>query len=404
MPAPVTAINYGRLLLLGVAMPAGLALVNRLVLNSGTIRYFDGPAAIALFGFYVLQVAGVSWAMATDIRPWPLRWIIYGWTMLLVDLQLAFLIESVYSDAVRCLSSGIFAGQFGLFVVWGVMSRDSIFWRIPALLVLLAVYWNCYWILVLLGQPSGGFLNWSDLVVMQTVLLSILCGCLRLAGFSLAIVSNDSEAAPAGSGRKLLQFGIRDVLIGTTALALLLALAKAGDLLTLRYVRHIYERGFLFIFATAICTAIVLIIALWAALGRGEVLARITTLVTVSFTVGCCIAWYCLYIGRPQAMVPMRPTRPIYWLLHFYLAGYWWIGWMFLAGALLAAFLLIYRRLGYRLGRHVPCARPESLTGPSSGLPATKPRRCSSTTRFMSAVRSPIDAPLLSVKQMTKDK
>src|SRR4029453_11771862 len=149
VPTSAQTINYGRLLLLGVAMPAGLALANRLILNSGTIGFFNGPGAIALFSFYALQVAGVSLALATDIRPWPLRWIIYGWTMLLIDLQLAFLIESVHSDAVPCLSRGMFAGQLSLFVVWGIMARDSIAWRLPALLVVLAVYWNCYSMLVL---------------------------------------------------------------------------------------------------------------------------------------------------------------------------------------------------------------------------------------------------------------
>lgn len=347
-------MNYGRLLLLGVAMPAGLALANRLILHSGTIGFFNGPGAIALFSFYVLQVAGVSLAVATDIRPWPLRWIIYGWTMLLIDLQLAFLTESTNSEAVRSLSSAMFAGQLSLFVVWGVMARDSIVWRIPALIVLLAVYWNCYSTLVLIAQRTWGYVDWSDLVVMQTILLSILCGCLRLAGFSLAIVLSGNDTTPAGSGRSLLQFGIRDVLIGTTSLALLLGLAKAGDLLTLEYARRIYDRGFLFVFAIAISTAIVLIFALWAALGRGEVLARITTLVAVSFAVGCSIGWYCLNFGQPQTRAALfKPATTTFWVDHFYAAGYWWIGWMFLAGALLAAYLLIYRRLGYRLVRIV---------------------------------------------------
>ena len=31
--------------------------------------------------------------------------------------------------------------------------------------------------------------------------------------------------------------------------------------------------------------------------------------------------------------------------------GYWWIGWMFLTGVLLASSLIIYRTLGYRLVR-----------------------------------------------------
>lgn len=358
MHASNSAVNYRRLLLVGVAMPAGLALANRLILHQGTIGYFDGMLVVALFAFYVLQIGGVSWAVATYIQPWPLRWIIYAWTMLLIDLQLAFLIQSVYSDAVPCLSSGIFAGQLSLFVVWGILARGPLVWRLPALAVVLVVYLNFYSMLVLMRQPNWMFMSWSDLVVMQTVVLSILCGCLRLAGFSLALVSDDTVSAnnqetPAGPGRKsLLQFGIRDVLIGTTSLAFLLALAKAGDLLNLQYVRHIYDRGFLFVIAIAIGTAAVLIVALWSALGRGHVLIRAVTLLAASLAVGWPLGWYCVHIGQPQARAAMfTPATTTYWLNHFYSVGYWWLGWMVLTGALLAASLVIYRTLGYRLVR-----------------------------------------------------
>ena len=256
-----------------------------------------------LFGFYVLQIGGVGWAVATYIQPWPLRWIIYAWTMLLIDLQLAFLTQSVYSDAVRSLSSGIFAGQLSLFVVWGILASGPLVWRLPALLVVLWVYLNFYSMLVLMRQPNWMFLNWSDLVVMQTVVLSILCGCLRLAGFSLGpFVHRSRQQGSASRPRPQIaaQFGIRDVLIGTTSLALLLALAKAGDLLTLQYVRHIYDRGFLFVFAIAIGTAAVLIVALWAALGRGHVLVRAVTLLAASLAVGWPLGWYCVNIAQPR--------------------------------------------------------------------------------------------------------
>jgi hypothetical protein len=357
MPASNSAVNYRHLLLVGVAMPAGLALANRLILNQGTLGYFDGMLVIALFGFYVLQVAGVGWAVAKFVQPWPLRWIIYAWTMLLIDLQLLFLSQSVSSEAVRSLSHGIFAGQLSLFVVWGILAGGPLVWRLPALLVVLWVYLNFYSLLVLMRQPNWMFLSWSDLVVMQTVVLSILCGALRLAGFSLALVSDDTVSAgnqqtPAGPGRRsLLQFGIRDVLIATTSLALLLALAKAGDLLTLQYVRHIYDRGFLFVFTIAIGTAAVVIVALWSALGRGHILIRAVTLLAASLAVGWPLGWYCVNIGQPSSQATMFTTSHAYWLDQWYSPGYWWLGWMFLTGALLAASLVIYRTLGYRLVR-----------------------------------------------------
>jgi hypothetical protein len=229
--------------------------------------------------------------------------------------------------------------------------------------VLLAVYWSCYTMLIRIGQQSwDAFVSWSDLVVMQTVLLSIPCGCLRLAGFSLAIVTPDNDTVPAGTSRRSLQFGIRDVLIGTTSLALLLAVAKAGDFLTVRYLRHIYDHGFLFVFTIAISTAAVLIVALWAALGRGHVLVRAITLLVASLAVGGPLGWYCVNIGQPQAMAiwaaPNASATTAYWLQHWYAPGYWWLGWMFLAGTLLAASLVIYRTLGYRLVRGTGASQP----------------------------------------------
>jgi hypothetical protein len=356
MSEPATALNYRRLLLVGVLLPAALAWANHLLLHSAQVSRWDGMRIAPVFGFYVLQIGCVGWAVAKYIQPWPLRWLIYGWTMLLTDLQLLVLVNSDFSDAIRCLSSGIFAGQLSLFVVWGIMARGSIGWRLPALVVLLAVYWSCYTMLIRIGQQSwDAFVSWSDLVVMQTVFLSILCGCLRLAGFSLVIVTPDNDTVPAGTSRRSLQFGIRDVLIGTTSLALLLAVAKAGDFLTVRYLRHIYDHGFLFVFTIAISTAAVLIVALWAALGRGHVLVRAITLLVASLAVGGPLGWYCVNIGQPQAMAiwaaPNASATTAYWLQHWYAPGYWWLGWMFLAGTLLAASLVIYRTLGYRLVR-----------------------------------------------------
>jgi len=340
-----------RILMVGAVLPAVLALANRQLLSPGTIGYYSGPLVAAPFGFYVLQLACVSWAVATYVRLWPLRWIIYGWTLLLIDLQLAVLTQSVYSDAVRCLASGLLAGQLSLFVVWGVLSRDALVWRLPALLVLVVVCWNFYGTLVLMQQQSWDYLHWSDLVLMQTVLLAVLCGCLRLAGFGLEIVASDREAALASERPQALQFGIRDVLIATTILAIVLAAGKAGDLLTLQFVRQFYDRGLLLVLIIAVSTALVLIVALWSALGRGHIVFRAATLLFVSLAVGGPLAWYCVHIGQPTAQTSrFLPNFP-YWLDVWYRPGYWWLGWMFLAGAVLAASLLVYRTLGYRLVR-----------------------------------------------------
>jgi hypothetical protein len=196
---------------------------------------------------------------------------------------------------------------------------------------------------------------------MQTVLLSLLCGCLRGIGFSLAITSESiPETRDGRNSSKAIQFGIRDVLIGTTSLAVVLALAKAGDLLTGRYVRVLYEHGFLLVLTIATATAAVLIVALWAALGRGGAVARIVTLVSVSLAVGAPLGWYC-----KQQRAAIAWNGP-WWLIQWYETGYWWIGWIFLTGTLLAASLLVYRVLGYRLVRWARAAQTQDAAADSA--------------------------------------
>jgi len=136
------------------------------------------------------------------------------------------------------------------------------------------------------------------------------------------------------------------VLIGTTVLAVLLGIAKVGDLLTARFVQRTYAVGFLLIAMVAVSTAAVLLVSIWASLGRGRSALRILVLVLSSLGVGAPLAWYSVYIGQP-----MMARNLDYRFLHWYATGYWWIGWMFLTATLLAAALIIFRTLGYRLVR-----------------------------------------------------
>ena len=344
-----STLNYRRLLLVGIGLPALLALVNHLLLREEYEGVHLVPSPV-LFAFYVAQVGLVSWAAARFLQPWPLRWIISTWMMILLDLQLATLTSGHSVEAIDCLASAIIAGQLGIFIVWGVLGSGPFVWRLPAWIVIAVILWNLFWVLVDLGKLESRyryFIDWNALLLVQAGLLIVLCGILRLCGFSLRIVVAESDATQGKPAKASFQFGIRDVLMWTTALAVLLAIAKAGDLLTLRYVKQIYAHGFLFVFTIAISTAAVLIVALWASLGQAHLILRILVLFSFSLLVGSGLAAYCNIVGKPL----ITSGRGPYWLHHFYGAGYWWIAWMFLSGALLGASLIIYRELGYRLVR-----------------------------------------------------
>jgi len=346
---PSAAINYRNLLLVGICLPVLLTVANQWILSSGNVPTLATFATGLLFAFYALQIGVVSWAVGRYITPWPLRWIIWVWIMALVDLQLALITASNFSHAIRCLSAGVFAGQLGAIVVWGILGSGSIVWRIPSLFILLMVGWNCYELLAHIADQDVTWLqlNWNDLVIVQGVILMVLCGILRLRGYSLQVTDGkDGGESHKNRGSQPIQFGIRDVLIWTTSLAVLLGIAKAGDLLTVRFIQRSYAAGFLLLAMVALSTVAVLLVAIWASLGRGWTPLRLLVLVLASLSTGVPLALYSVHVGQP-----MMARNPDYRFFHWYATGYWWIGWMFLTATLLAASLTIFRTLGYRLVR-----------------------------------------------------
>jgi hypothetical protein len=371
---PAQRLNLLHLLAVGVALPACLATANHLLLTSSNLGDLSVPLLCVLMGFYVLQIGFISWAVANYIQPWPLRWFIYGWIMVLVDLQLSTMISNggQNSQGVTCLATAVLAGQLGVIIVWGILGSGHIAWRIPALLVVLNQSWVFFNLLVSLTKHRPGDFTpgWEGLLTTQegllttqAVLLVILCGILRLRGYSLVKLAAESDGASVGDKTKVpLQFGIRDVMVWTTSLAVLLAIAKAGDLLTMNFVKHVYDPGALLLFTIGTSTAVVLLVALWSALGQGSALRRYLVLSALSLSLGLAIAWYCTAMAKSTAT---RAWRYSYW--HLYANGYWWIGWMFLTGVLLAASLIIYRTLGYRLVRNVK--RPRGPTAAVAVLP-----------------------------------
>ncbi len=236
-----------------------------------------------------------------------------------------------------------------MLIVWGTLGSGHIIWRMPAILVVLSQIWAFFHLLMRIkrGPAGSAYLDWQSLLIIQAVLLAVLCGILRLRGYSLLQIDAEAENTLADKTKVPLQFGIRDVMIWTTSLAVLLAIAKAADLLTMNFLKNLYAPGILLPFTIGICTAVVLTVALWSALGRGNPVTRYLVLNVLSLGLGGAIGWYC----ATQAKANARAMGWSYSYWQWYANGYWWIGWMFLTGALLAASLIIYRTLGYRLAR-----------------------------------------------------
>ncbi|HMC11398.1 MAG TPA: hypothetical protein VKH44_08915, partial [Pirellulaceae bacterium] len=218
------------------------------------------------------------------------------------------------------LSQSLFTAQLGLVTVWAVLGTARWTMRVPVVLVLLVP---------LMGN------------IAQTAALCLICLVLRSQRFRLILAApaTDSEAISTAEGPALrpIQFGMRDVLLWTTALAPLLAIVRIdeGRMLT-----------------AGVLHAIVLVVALWTALGKGPAWLRWPLLLLFALVAGFVL------VKVDEFHIGWRPPFTPFWRvtnLHYFWLWQWkTVAEFLLAGGMLAATLLIYRVLGYRLCRDLP--------------------------------------------------
>ncbi len=352
------AVNLRRLAAIGIGLPALLVVANQFVLSQ-RMYVRSGPVLIAfVMAFYVLQIGTIGWVVGSYVKNGILRWFMFGWIMILIDLQLAVITsDGAAGVGGSCLATGILTGQLGIITVWGVLGKVRWIWRLPCLFVVLMTYRNFYLMLTTVNSMKIYYGNWSDIAMVQSVLLSVLAGMLRLSGYSLTRADME-QSSPTANARfhSARQFGIRDVLIWTASLAVLLGVARAGKFLNVEFIKRFYGAEMLLVFTIAVCSSAIMVVAIWASLGEGSVWLRSGVLVILSTSIGVSVGVYCAIVGR-------RTGR---WLVNsiWIYAEYWWIGWMILTGLLLSASLLIFRTQGIRLVKRVSRSSTEIATAP----------------------------------------
>ena len=337
-----------RLLLVGVALPGMIASVNYVLLALD-----GGGSQLSLelagrFAWYVVQVGLVGFAAGYVLTHSVLRWIVFAWVLLLIDLLAAAFAMDRPDPHSALLSAGLWSGQMGLCVVWAFLGDTRWPLRWPAMALGMAAL---YFLWIGFGNTWGQRI-WTELLALQVATLSVMCGILYLAGFRLRIVARDDPLPGQAGQRRPLQFGIKHVLIWTTALAVLLGIAKGMDLLRWQVAIDAVRSGFPWKLSVATVSAMVIVVALWVALGRGHWLARYACGLLFVAALGAGLSlWSKANAASIRTTVWNRWTVETYELLQWYEVGWWWMGWMFLSGGLLAATLIILRVLGYRLVR-----------------------------------------------------
>jgi hypothetical protein len=342
-----------RLLLVGVIVPAACASIDHALLSQLQTGGQSAAAILLLLATFIAQVGLLGVLCGRLIDQPLLRWIIYGWCWVLVDLQTvtaaALAGSSPYwGDIYRLLPSSLFNAQLGLMVIWAVLGTTRWYYRWPAALILGTL---CLLPLLELHYHGSGI---TGFLFMQIVALVLICGGLRWRGFRL--VDTAALAAQNQRGLRSLQFGVRHVLIWTTSLALVLGIARALDLFSPELVSSLLGERWLANITAGGLIAIVLVAALWAALGDG-IWLRYAALLVLAPACGVLVAlseWnysQTTWPARaPWAARPPPVLTALYWQGWFD-NGWWLIAWSCLAGGLLFAALLIFRTLGYRLTR-----------------------------------------------------
>ena len=353
--APRPSVSLIQLVLVGVVVPAAfvaadLWLVQRL---NGAREASEAMAA------FVVQI-GVLGALCARLRgPAWLRWVIYGWGFALIDaIELAYIGVVHSGSTAALLLISLLAAQLGLVIVWGALGTTRARVRWPIAVVLGALVST-----PVIGQEFRYNDDLGLLVLAQAAALVVICGVLRLQRFRIAPLAPSAHEGdqPAVTPKDLArsQFGIRDVLIWTTSLAIVLAVARMLQLLSPARIAALFSREWIVLPAAGLLVAIALVVGLWAALGAGPAWLRWLLLFAVSLAGGVALAVTNWLAHGPQYW--WSPDMPVarreFWnwsipFLQYVFDNEWeLIAWVLLAGGMLFASLLIFRKHGYRLSR-----------------------------------------------------
>ncbi|MCI0333991.1 MAG: hypothetical protein L0228_12300 [Planctomycetes bacterium] len=337
-PIPATSAlpSLRRLFLFAVLLPAAVAASSQLLLETAS--------GALLYPWLTFTTAILSWCVGRYLQPAWLQWIVLAWCLALLDLL----------TIAACLGGGVqnhfayvlISAQISLIALWAILAPVRWQWRLPGLLaaapvvILFARYFNTGW--------RGYLRDWDVLMLLTAVVVILLCGSLRLLGFSLQRVNGGALALATHSDIRAHQFGLKHMLAWATALVPMLLVFRGIDFFVLN---RLGAQGSFSLALVALSIATVDLIAIWAALGHGPLVIRLAVLLVVPFF---------LAVGTIQWMASVESMFRIRWrtlsrfdtlLGEIVDARETWLTWLWLNAALLAALLLFLRAKGYRLMR-----------------------------------------------------
>jgi hypothetical protein len=264
-------------------------------------------------------------------------WIILLWGVALIDVHTYGASHGLFgSSDVNGLVHTLVSAQAGFLALWAILGKTAAAWRIAAGILAAAA---------ILFHASVLSMGWrqDSLTAVQTIaalILATLCVSLRIAGFRLQQINTSVEDG-ATNQREIFQFGMKDMLIWTTALAPLLVVMKGIDWIIYR------QLGIVDLYPAAListCTAFITLATIWLTLGKGKLFLRLAF-----FTIAIVTAALTMYTRNAQwlAIYGQWPDEPVIGMS--IRMGNLWGVWFGLVSGLLAALLVFFRAAGLRL-------------------------------------------------------
>jgi hypothetical protein len=340
-------MNLRRLFLLAMLLPAAIFLVDQWTLS----RYdFGQPSllrTLVLYALFVGQVGVLGWTVGRWCPHPVLCWAVYAWGIALVDVSCfrAAVDDSIswWGNPLSCLIYAFASAQIGMIVTWTILTTSPPWqWRLPGFaIVASALGYFC----LCLTFWSHELDMWVAALLVQSIVVVILSGFLRVRGFRLERYPQSEQSPDAARRVSYLQFSIGDMLLWTAATVPVLLLAKELD--WLQFLQNGWD-ALPIVVMLGIGFAAVALVGMWAGLGQGSLVVRLAVLGAAAPAVGALLEW------MPGSE---RVVGSVYRLQYHFLrmaaerVGFTWMAWTSLAGGFLAATLLIFRARGYRLVR-----------------------------------------------------
>lgn len=284
----------------------------------------------------VVSIAGLCFCSGAYLRPPWLSWIVFGWSLILLDL---LAIASGLTGQSRDFAYALISAEAGLLILWAIMGPVGWQWRLPsagAAAAAVIIFSQCF------GDDRTAR-SWNLLMIANTVAVVLACGGLRMAKFSLQLTD---ESRTVDRKRNILradQFGIKHMLFWATALVPLLLVLPSTDFHALTGINS--QTAFPVAVVGVSITAVNLL-AIWAPLGRGVLPVRLLVVLFVPFAIGAALSFYSESLRPPGFVWPNVPILDTILGMKDR-----WGFWLFFNATLVAALLLFVRAQGYRLIR-----------------------------------------------------